>query len=121
LRYLVSPRLSLTAEGRYTSDLHANNQALDTTSYYLLIGGDLTLSRRLQATVRFGEERQKFQQQEESDLMNGGSTGSSPYVEATLNYRLGQGTILQWNGRYGYEESGSVNTRSIVARTGLQL
>ncbi|MEP6673140.1 MAG: hypothetical protein ABJF10_28580, partial [Chthoniobacter sp.] len=29
--------------------------------------------------------------------------------------------ILQWNGRYGYEEAGAANTRSVVARSGLQL
>ncbi|MDR3404980.1 MAG: DUF3187 family protein [Chthoniobacter sp.] len=122
LRYLFSPRLTLLGELRYSTDLHSNNAALDTTSYYLLVGGEVTLSRRFSASLRLGDEVQDFTGQgglQGSNSNNG--TGSSPYVEATLNYRLGQGTILQWNGRYGYEEAGAVNTRSIVARSGLQL
>jgi opacity protein-like surface antigen len=113
LRYLLSPRNTLVGEIRYSTDLHSNQDALNTNTWYLLLGDDITLSRRFSATVRLGEEIQTFTE-------SGGSQ-SAPYVEATLNYRLGQATSIQWNGRYGYEESGAVNTRSIVARSGLQL
>lgn len=113
LRYLLSPRNTLVGEVRYSSDLHSNEDALNTNTAYILLGDDITLSRRFSATVRLGEEIQTFS-------MSGGSQ-SAPYVEASLNYRLGQATSIQWNGRYGYEESGAVNTRAMVARSGLQL
>jgi len=113
LRYLFSPRLTLLGELRYSSNAHDNTAALDTTSYYALIGGELTLSRRFTASLRVGEVVQEFS--------DSGDKQSSPYLEASLNYRLAQQTILGWNARYGYEESGTVNTRTLVARTGLQL
>jgi opacity protein-like surface antigen len=114
LRYLLSPRNTLVGEVRYSADQHSNEQALNTKSWYLLLGDDITLSRRFTASLRLGEEIQSLSGE------SGGSQ-SAPYVEATLNYRLGQATSIQWNGRYGYEESGSVNTRALVARSGLQL
>jgi hypothetical protein len=113
LRYLLSPRNTLVGEARYSSDLHTNQDSLNTSTLYLLVGDDITLSRRFSATLRLGEAIQTFSM--------GGGTDSAPYVEATLNYRLGQATSIQWNGRYGYEEAGSPGSRSIVARSGLQL
>ncbi|MEP6672966.1 MAG: hypothetical protein ABJF10_27635, partial [Chthoniobacter sp.] len=93
LRYLFSPRLTVVGEARYSADMHANNSALDTTTYFLLLGGDLTLSRRFTASLRLGDQVQSFQNQG-NQVDQGGGSGSSPYLEATLNYRLGQGTIL---------------------------
>jgi hypothetical protein len=114
LRYLLSPRNTLVGEVRYSSDLHSNQDSLNTTTWYFLLGDDITLSRRFTATVRLGEAVQTFS--------NGdGGSQSAPYAEVSLGYRLGQATSIQWNGRYGYEESGSPNTRTIVARSGLQL
>jgi hypothetical protein len=113
LRYLFSPRLTLLGELRYSSNAHDNTTALDTTNYYALLGGELTLSRRFTASLRLGEVVQEFS--------DSGDKQSSPYLEASLSYRLAQQTILSWNARYGYEESGAVNTRTLVARTGLQL
>lgn len=113
LRYLFSPRLTLVGEARYSTAQHQNDTGLDTTNYYLLLGGELTLSRRFTTSLRFGEEIQTFE--------SGGSQASSPYFEGSLNYRLAQGTILGWNVRYGYEESGSPGSRNLVARTGIQL
>jgi hypothetical protein len=113
LRYLFSPRLTLLGEVRYSSDSHDNNAALDTTSYYALIGGELSLSRRFTVSLRVGEVVQEFS--------DSGSRDSAPYLEASLNYRITQQTILAWNARYGYEEAGAPNTRDLVARTGVQL
>jgi hypothetical protein len=113
LRYLFSPRLTLLGELRYSSDLHSNEEALDTHSYYALIGGELALSRRFNASLRIGEQVQTFKE--------GGGNNSAPYLEATLNYRLAAQTSLSWNARYGYEEAGTPNTTNLVARTGLQL
>jgi len=113
LRYLFSPRFTLGGELRYSSDAHGNSAVLDTTSFYALIGGELTLSRRFFASLRVGEVVQEFS--------DSGDSASSPYLEAALNYRITQQTILSFNGRYGYEEAGAANTRNMVARGGLQL
>lgn len=113
LRYLFSPRLTLLAEGRYSSQIRQNDSALDTNTAFLLAGAELTLSRRFTATLRLGEALQTFTES--------GDAQSSPYGEATLSYRLSRGTTIRWNGRYGYEIAGGPDSRLIVARTGLQL
>lgn len=113
LRYLFSPRLTLLGEVRYSTSVHDETPLLDTTSYSLLLGGELTLTRRFKATMRLGEAFQTYTE--------GGDTGSSPYVETSLDYRLARGTTIQWNSRYGYEESGLVNNELIVARSGVAL
>jgi hypothetical protein len=113
LRYLFSPRLTLLGELRYSSDMHENQNDLNTTSYYLLVGGELTLSRRFSASLRVGEAVQTFSE--------GGSKNSAPYLEATLNYRLSYATAISWNGRYGYEEASAPGSQNLVARSGLQL
>lgn len=113
LRYLFSPRLTFTGELRYSTNDHPNSPTLDTTSYFVLVGGDLTLSRRFNASLRVGEEVRTFAVD--------GQTAGAPHLEAALNYRFGEGTSVQWNALYGYEESGSPNARSLVARSGLQL
>ena len=113
LRYLFSPRLTLLGELRYSSDMHANDARLNTTSYFLILGGELTLSKRFNTSLRLGEVVQSFSESQ--------TKASSPYAEATLNYRLGQGTTIQFNARYGYEESGSGEYPNLVARSGLQM
>jgi hypothetical protein len=113
LRYLFSPRLTLLGELRYSSDIHKDNPALDTNTYFVLAGGELTLSRRFTATLRLGESIQTYSES--------GGKNSAPYAEATLFYRLGRGTTVQWNGRYGYEEAGAPDTQVLVYRSGLSL
>ena len=113
LRYLFSPRLTLLGELRYSSQIHSDDSARDTNTTYALVGGELTLTRRFNATLRLGEALQTFSET--------GDKQSAPYGEATLSYRLSRGTTIQWNGRYGYEVAGSADSRVIVARSGLQL
>ncbi len=113
LRYLFSPRLTLLGELRYSSSMHQDDIAQDTTSYFLLVGGELTLTRRFSASVRLGETMQTYTE--------GGSKSSSPYLEATLDYRLARATTVQWNARYGFENSGNSHSQSTVARSGLVL
>lgn len=113
LRYLYSPRLTLTGELRYSSNIREFDSSLDTTSYFLLAGGELTLSRRFTASIRLGEELRTYTQ--------GGSQTSSPYGEATLNYRLGRATTLAWNARYGLENSANTNSEVTTYRGGFTL
>jgi hypothetical protein len=100
-------------EVRATDDKHSSNSGLDTRSYYALLGTDVRLSRRFNATVRGGEVLQTFTE--------GGGSASSPYGELSLSYRFSPATSFGWNARYGYEEADTAGSRNIVARTGLQL
>ena len=113
LRYLLSPRVTLLGELRYSSSIHEEGGADDANTYFLLVGGELTLTRRFTATLRVGEALRTFSET--------GEKSSSPYAEATLGYRLARRTTIQWNARYGYEEAAAPNTTVIVARTGLSL
>jgi hypothetical protein len=113
LRYLFSPRITLLGELRYSSSAHKDNVDLDTNTYFLLLGGELTLTRRFTASIRIGESMQTYSES--------GQKSSSPYVETSLDYRLARGTTIEWNGRFGYEESGIANGENIVARSGLTL
>lgn len=113
LRYLFSPRFTMVGELRYRTDSHDQQPQSDTDTYYFLLGGDFTLSRRFMATVRIGETVQTFKE--------GGGKASSPYLETTLNYQFARGSFLQWNVRYGYEEPGIPNARLLVARTGISV
>jgi hypothetical protein len=100
-------------EARYAISTYPEQSTADTSGVTLLIGGELTLSRRFSAGLRFGEEVQTYTE--------GGTSASSPHVEATLNYRIGAGTSVAWNAEYGYEASGSADFRNLTARTGLQI
>jgi len=124
LRYLFSPRMTLVGELRYSSDSHENQAALNNKTYYLLLGDEITLSRRFSTSLRLGEQVQSFTgnggSQASSSTGNGGSE-ASPFAEANLTYKVGTATSVQWNARYGFEESGVVGGRNTVARTGLQV
>ena len=113
LRYLFSPLLTLVGEGRYSPISYPSNPTLDGDSYYLLLGTDLTLSRRLSATIRLGEQIRSFEE--------AGVSKSSPFLEFSSTYALSRATSLQWNAHYGLEEPPDEITTVEVLRTGLTL
>ncbi len=113
LRYLFSPRFTLLGEVRYSAQQHQDDPTQDTNTYFLLLGGEWTLSRRFTSSLRIGNSYETYS--------NTGTKANSPYLEGTLDYRLARGTTLEWNARYGFENSGSANVESKVARTGLVL
>ncbi len=113
LRYLWSPRFTLLGELRYTDSKHPQDSTQDTTTAFALIGGEWTLSRRFTAALRVGNSYETY--------TDTSSKASSPYLEGNLDYRLAKGTTVSWNARYGFENSGSANARTKVARTGLVL
>jgi len=113
LRYLFSPRLTMLGELRYSSTTYKENSELDKNTYFLLIGGELRLTRRFAASLRIGEALQTYTES--------GGKSSAPYLEGTLDYRLARGTTIQWNARYGYENASTADSEVIVARTGLSL
>jgi len=112
LRYLFSPLLTMVGEVRYSSIDYANDSARTGTSDYLLGGVDLTLSRRLSATIRVGEQIRSF---------DGGGSTSSPFLELSSTYALSRTTSLTWNAHFGLEEPPDPTTTVQVLRSGLTL
>jgi hypothetical protein len=113
LNYLLSPLVTIVGEGRYSPIAYANDPTRAGDSYFLLGGMDLTLSRRLSATVRMGEDIRTFTES--------GASVSSPYLELSSTYALTRATSLLWNVHYGLEEPPSPTTKVQVLRTGLTL
>lgn len=113
LRYLFSPRLTLLGELRYSSISYSSTLARDSSSVFLLLGGELQLTRRFSATLRGGVARRTFDES--------GVTSTSPYVETTLVYQLAKATLVQVNGRFGFEEPQDENSKLLSLRAGLNL
>jgi predicted porin len=83
----------------------------DASTNTLLIGGELTLSSRLTASLRLGESIRIFDAS--------GKQSSSPYGETTLNYRLGPTSALLWSSRYGFEEPPDKDSEVVTYRSSL--
>ena len=115
LRYCFSrPALRSSANCVYSArNGTPDDSTQDINTYFLLVGGEWTLSRRFTSSLRIGNSYQTYPES--------GNKSNSPYFEGTLDYRLARATTLEWNARYGFENSGNANTKSTVARTGLVL
>ena len=113
LRYLFSPRLTLLGEVRYSLISYDMNSARDAGTVFLLLGGEVTLSRRFTTTVRLGANRRTFDQSDGS--------ATSPYGELTLNYQLAKATLVSFNGRYGFEAPPDAQSKLVSLRSGLNL
>ena len=113
LRYLFSPRLTLLGEVRYSSTSYDMVSRRDAHTLYLLLGGEVTLSRRFTSTLRVGANVRSFDQ--------GGNSATSPYGELTLNYLLAKATVIRLNGRYGFEEPPDAQSKLLSLRAGLSL
>ena len=109
-RYLYTPRLTLLGELRRSQISYANSAARDSSTNFILFGGDTTLSRRTTFTIRTGAAIR------ESDS---GDQTISPYLEMNVGYRLNRGSVLGWNTRYGFEEPGDSTSKVLTLRTGL--
>ena len=95
LRYLLTPHLSLSAEGRLSEQLFGKDPGRNLTTETELIGADWTITKSLSVTERFGLEETSFQ--------TGGLSQTSPYSESSLIYRYSKTGFLSLNGRYGFE------------------
>ena len=113
LRYLFSPRLTLLGEVRYSLISYDTNSARDARTVFLLVGGEVTLSRRFTSTVRLGANRRTFDES--------GGSATSPYGELTLNYQLAKATLVSFNGRYGFEAPPDAQSKLVSLRSGLNL
>lgn len=113
LRFLWTPKLTAVLEGRYSRFSYPNSPTLDSSTYFALLGVDLSLSRRAAATVRVGQSIRTFEET--------GEKSSAPYLETTLNYQLSKSSVLSWNTRFGFEEPPDPNTEVLVLRSGLNV
>jgi len=104
-RYLWSPRFTSVAELRYSTQEYPESPVLDNNTFYALIGADWKYSRNLGSTLRIGQATKTFKQplvEEEAQ--------TSPYMELSLNYRLGPRTQFGWTNRFGFEQTSSAST-----------
>ena len=103
LRYKISSVMIGVVEGRFSHIVY-DNSLLDSNTYYILGGFDLTLSRRMSATLRAGDSFRNY------DAV-GLTSSSAPYAETSLNYALGKRSSISLDGRYGFDD-GTSNTPS---------
>ena len=111
LRYTLTPRTTLATEYRYSFSTY-KTKLRNNSSNYLLLGFDLNLSRRMAASMRFGEQVQTAE--------IAAQASKSPYFESTLSYLYGGGASrLSWTSRYGFEQSQAAASNNLTFRTGL--
>ena len=113
LRYLYSPQLTLVGEGRYSLVSYNTDSTRDAHTAFLLLGGDIALSRRFTSTVRLGASTRTFD--------NGNGSATSPYGEVTLDYLLAKATVVRLNGRYGFEDTRAASSKLLSLRSGLSV
>jgi hypothetical protein len=111
LRYLYTPRVTVTAETRYSQITYDQSAARDSRTAYLLLGGEVNVSRRIKTSLRLGASLRTFDES--------GKKSTAPYGEATVDYQVGRASVLRWTGRYGFEEAREAGSTALVLRTGL--
>lgn len=109
VKYLWKPRYTLLAEFRHVLINYPDTPSVNATTELLLLGAEMRLSSRLTATVRLGEAIRIFDET--------GDTSSAPYGEASLAYRIGPTSTVQWNSRFGFEEPPSADGEVLGYRT----
>ncbi|MCE9611059.1 MAG: outer membrane beta-barrel protein [Chthoniobacter sp.] len=113
VRYLFSPRFTFLGEVRYSTTSYTGARDRDSHTLFGLLGTELALSRLFTATVRIGVAQRTFDES--------GISATSPYGEATLAYRLAKATVIQFNGRFGFEEPPDAQSKLVSLRVGLSL
>ena len=113
VRYLYSPNLTMLGEVRYSMTTFPDFPERDSTAVFGLVGVELTFSRRLSASLRGGVAQRTFDES--------GVSATAPYAETTLSYQLAKATLIQFNGRFGFEEPPDAQSKLISLRVGLNL
>lgn len=113
VRYLFSPQFTFLGEVRYSTTTFIGAQDRDSHTVLGLLGTELALSRRFTATLRIGVAQRTFDES--------GISATAPYGETTLSYRLAKATVIQFNGRFGFEEPPDAQSKLISLRAGLNL
>jgi hypothetical protein len=110
VRYIWSPRLTLSGEARYAKVDYLEGENSNST-ITLLTGVDWDITRHLRATVRLGESIRSFEPQ--------GDDSTSPFGELSLNYQPSRKDTFTLSSRYGFEESSTPGAEQLVFRTSL--
>lgn len=111
-RFLLWPTTTLVAEYRF-GIVDYDQIARNSTTHFLLAGFDHSFSRRLNLSVRAGEEFRSYDQTGDQN---------SPYFESALSYEISKRTSAVWTTRYSIEEPDVAAAQSRTTfRTGLQV
>ena len=138
LHYLLTPRISLVSEVRYTVSAYPQTPTGDSNTIYGLMGGDYAFSNRLRATLRGGVQYREYTNMVMSPATvdpytllkvyhkhyistTSGNNQSSPYLETTLSYIYGNQSTLQWTNRFGLDSSNTASQKVTSFRTGVNM
>ncbi len=110
-RYLWKPRYTLLAEFRHVLINYPDAPTLDSSTDLLLLGVEARLSSRFSASLRLGQSVRVFDET--------GDSSTAPYGEATVSYRIGPTSSVQWNSRFGFEEPPDAFSKVLTYRTTL--
>lgn len=113
-RYQWSPRLTTLVELRYSTQDYPEAPTLKNNTFYALIGTDWQYSRRLGTTLRIGQATKTFEGAETE-----AEAQTTPYMELSINYRLGPRTQISWNNRYGFEQNSTPGTEVVSYRSNM--
>jgi hypothetical protein len=101
LDYLVSPRVTLTTEYRY-SPLSYYEADQDSTGHILTVGFITSITPKLKWTLQGGVEARQLQ----NETQGGSSEYLGPFLETDLAYTFAPNSSLVGTLRYGTEPSG---------------
>lgn len=136
LRFMLTPRMSLVLEGRFTLSSYPKFTPGDSNTTYGLLGVDYRLSNRLSTTFRGGLQYRDYTNMimlpRTTDNMilaglypssyittSAGNTQTSPYVETTTTYIYGHQSTFQWTNRFGLDSSNTAAQKVTSFRTGV--
>lgn len=97
-RYQLSPQTVLTNDYRY-SETSGNGLASDSTNQYLLLGAEHRFSPNTIGILRTGAQFRD---------VDSGTSETSPYLEAALNWQATQALSIRSFTRYGIEDYDTV-------------
>lgn len=100
--YLVSPRITLTTEYRY-SPLFYNQPGQDSTGQIFTVGFITAINPRLTWTLQAGVEGRTFS---DSSPQGGENQYFGPFLESNAEYNFAPGSSILATLRYGTEPSG---------------
>lgn len=114
--FLVWPQTTLVADLRLQivsyDQTSPNLSRSDSTTELLLGGIEHKFSPRFTISLRGGAEFRSYDR---------GGDRTEPYFESTLNYAIGQRTMVSWTSRYALEEPAVAGSQTLSTfRTGLQ-
>lgn len=106
-RWMQSAKTTWVGELRYSELQYLEGTLGATDTAFLLLGADLSLTRRIRATIRLGESIRSYET---------GGSASTPYGEVSLVYQPTRRDQIVASFRYGFEQTASPTDESVVGR-----